>query len=534
MKKHLWAMLLTPVLCMAVMLSACRKESGEELLADDGDLFEISTASFESPEEETSGTTGSTGTGEDSGISGIGEDSGSSGIMEDPERSLDHDPGISPEARTQYRVLAQDSEAVYYLSDFGKTGKQTWGVTEGKLELPRTSPAFIFRGDKVTGASAPICRKEGCSHRDQDCGAAFYTDGILGFSLYDGDFYWASLETGQDHEDGIGIYRMQKDGSGKVFLGAVPMYAFGFTEEMFTSEWMQQNSWEFPEVFFHRGYLYIVTKTEHYREDRFSGGVNTASLHLSVCAVSLSDFHDYRELFSETFPEHNFCTTELGFDGDEAALVVWEDFLNEETGLTDYAAFPPRLSVYRMGIGREAKLLYQASEPNAWPSLFARDGRTLLLMSVMDENMSSGTFSSETVLFEVDSELGSLRKLLTVGSKNAPNGAESIRFANGYLIGMELAHQAGTAGREASDYIRMHVYDLYGQELHSFAFDPDRVTMGGEPGVPYPNPCIFDAEAFYGCSSQAKSAWEKGYFYMVPLTGSDLILFEPEEGQKEE
>ena len=169
----------------------------------------------------------------------------------------------------------------------------------------------------------------------------------------------------------------------------------------------------------------------------------------------------------------------------------------------------------------KAKLLYQGSEPNAWPNLYVKDGRVLLLMSTGD------SASSVTALFEVDEEFASLRKLLSVGSGSTPTGSESIQFANGYLIGIEMTNSAATG---AGGSVMLHIYDLYGQELHAFAFDPDRVTAGeDEPAAPWPNICISDPDAFYGYNKRLRSAEEKGFFYMVPLTGSEVILFEQGE-----
>ena len=522
MKRFLWILLYLAFLGTAVLVS-CRKESDEELLADDSDLLSKSSDEGETASQEETKTTGDPKESETVSESNSGTTE-SGPKQEDPEHSLDCDQGISREALERYRVLAQDSQAVYYLSDSEKANNQYWSVSEGRLTVSQTSPVFIWRGDKATGESAPICQKEGCTHKDKDCDAAFYADGILGLSLYDGEFYWAVLETGKDHEDGIGVYRMRKDGTGRAFLGAVPMYAFGFSEDMFTSEWTMENRWEFPDIYFHRGYLYIVTKILHFREDRFAGGMNVNTLKLSVYAVSLQDFHESHELFSGEFEEYYFCTTELCFDEEEAVLAVWEQYADEETGRVDYRVLPPRLSVYRMGLGLpRAKLLYQGSDPNAYPSLFVKDGRALLLMSVRDTAGNSEAFYSETALFEVDEEFASLRKLLSIGSG-------SIRFANGYLIGIENSYSAAS---DSGDSVRLHIYDLYGQELHAFAFDPDRVTVTeDEPGSPYPNICISDADAFYGYNPQLRFAEEKGFFYMVPLTGSEVILFEPEGSEE--
>ena len=251
MKRFLWILLCLAFLGTAVLVS-CRKESDEELLADDSDLLSKSSDEGETASQEETKTTGDPKESETVSESNSGTTE-SGPKQEDPEHSLDCDQGISREALERYRVLAQDSQAVYYLSDSEKANNQYWSVSEGRLTVSQTSPVFIWRGDKATGESAPICQKEGCTHKDKDCDAAFYADGILGLSLYDGEFYWAVLETGKDHEDGIGVYRMRKDGTGRAFLGAVPMYAFGFSEDMFTSEWTMENRWEFPDIYFHRG-----------------------------------------------------------------------------------------------------------------------------------------------------------------------------------------------------------------------------------------------------------------------------------------
>ena len=508
MNKQMKLFAIIILLFITTALISCRNESDEDLLIDDESIME------------TSGSTENT-----TNIVETDETANTADNEESEHDSVDIDPGITSPVREQYPVLAQDSQAVYYLSDPNAIYGQSWGISEGELTVMQKSPAYIWRGDKGTGYAAPICTKENCTHQDKDCDAAFNASGILGFSLYDGYFYWASMETGMDHEDGIGVYRMRKDGSERSYLGAVPMYSFGYNaEERFTAEWAMYHSLDFPEVYFHRGYCYIVSKTETYGEDHYSGGLNDTTLELSVYAVSLDDFHESHELFTETFENHSWdCTTELRFDENDLVLSVWEGYVNEETGQSDFRNFPPRLSVFRMGLlYPKAKLLFQDSQPYAYPSLYAKDGRVLLLMDDRNEGTENGS-----VLFEVDEEFGKLRELLTVGKKG-----NSISFANGYLIEIENPYSVSASGslEYSGKAVVLHIYDLYGQGINSFEFDPDKTTMaeGAEESfVPFPNILITDQDAFYGYNSQVNSVSEKGFFYMIPLTGSDPILFEP-------
>ncbi|MBR6406296.1 MAG: hypothetical protein IKS18_08935 [Lachnospiraceae bacterium] len=476
------ASFLMVLILAAVLLVSCKKQTDEDLLVDDQDLFSSAETSEAGSKTEATMETR---------------------ILE--ESFFLDVPDVSASESMKYRMtpsywpFASDGSYLYFVNG-----------------LPGTEYGFLTAADKATGKLIPLCLKQGCTHSDPSCDACIELNGNMGsfvFSRVGKKLLFATANGPQTTVRSVDLTRCEYRKEGTINLDKYNENGAGYSGTM--------NPYG---TFFGEEYCYwtIQTKTVSYRE--IEGGFQIPDERNFRPVAVLYDLRSREEtqVFQDTYESWYMAEVQVFPDEEKVYSLVmlqklaYEDA--EESGTEEAEKSASSVgSTLVLNVwdreSRENQEIYR-EEIDFFPGkCVLHDGKILI------EGRSTINDTEKADLYELDPDRKKLTHLRTIPM----NGSIFLYFAGDSIF--TFSAEGKTVSR--AHLIEAHIvqYDLEGNPLNQAVSEVELPFAGGIFQF-----CGYDGAYLYLFTRKIDA--EKSYdlfldcvFAAVPVNGGQGVVF---------